>query len=1650
MKKNLPYYISLLLLFCSLNTLFSQQITVDGSVPLDQLILDNLIQNGCVEISNITSSINGSSSGFSSYGQFDRATSNFPFQSGIMLTTGNAESGGNTITTPVLSEGASNWGADADLETALGITNTFNATSIEFDLISTSNKLQFNYLFASEEYFSTNPCNISDGFAFLIKESTSATYQNIAIIPNTTTPVNTNTIHTDIFNASGGLLCSAQNQQYFEGLGIGDTNYNGRTVTLTAAATIVPYVQYHIKLVIADQNDLEYDSAVFIEGNSFKILDLGNDISTCFNSALLDADIQNPRATYEWFLNNNTTPISGQTNATLNASQSGTYRVEVTVPLPSGADCVETDDIVVNLNIEDPIPTLTDYQLCDDASNGVGTETFNLAIKNTEVVDIINAIPYTSYNYSYYLSEAEARSNSNSIIAPIQNTTSPQVIFVRINNTDTGCSTYTSFNLVVNTAPSIIVPPVMEVCDNDDIPEGFYFINLTENDDDITGGLPNLAVEYFYNATDANNGTNQITSLYRNRTTPTDQVFARVINTQTTCVSSVVPVDINITVSPIINFETQFIDACDTDHDGFAIFDLTQVLNDILTPEPPLPPVNSGNITATYHEFFGDAELGTNPIPDPTAYPNIISDEQTVYIRIEDNTTGCASVAPIEIHTNLVLTATDIQDYAVCDNNADPNDALNFDLNVIEFFINNNLDLDSDPSTMDINVDFFELEADRDTNVNALNKSFLYSAPNQTTLYIRLLNTKNNCTDVEEITLLINPVLLFSPTDPLPYCDSDGDVTDGITTIDLHSLDDLITNGNTDFTTSFFPTQTDADNNTNPLPDMYTNTNSQETIWVRIENIDTGCNTSNSFDIKVIPSPETMQPSDIIDCGTDSTITVNLENKISEIVSNTTGIVVDFFTTLDDANNNTNPITDKTAYTASTQTMYVRIGDNTPGATCYKIVTFEIIVNATPVFPANGINDFVICDGDVNGEAEFLFVNKDAEILDGQTGKEVFYFEDAAFTIPIDKNTLYLSGDRIVYVRTENTTDPNCFATSSFEIKVASDIIFNPYDQFVECDDASNDEKQTFDLDLKRTEITQGVPDPLNVSFHLTRTQAENNTGALPDSYTNATNPQTLYVRIEDRNSLCFVVEILDIIIVAAPELTDAAPLQLCDDDTDGITTFDLALADFDILDRIIGPPPIINYFENQADTADDTLEIPNPNTYASTSKTIYIKVTNQTGCSSVIPLELVVNPFPAINTITTVEDCFSATNTYDLSQVDALIVNNPNNFNITYHTNQNDADDDLGTIGSTFNYTSPGNYTIWIRTENPTTGCFITSSFVLEINPNPIANTPPDLENCDDDYDGFRTFNLSNTSNTSNAIRGTQNISNFTVTYYDDLANAENATNAIAANYASEDGKIVYARIEDNISGCYSTTQFNIIVNPKPIIPVDDVITLCVNNLPLVVSAETGNPDDIYLWSTGETSPEILLTDPNEIGLYWVNVTTSSTGCFTTKPFEVIESAIADINFTTTVDFADPNSITIDVSGIGDYVFSLDGGEPQTSNVFENAPIGPHIVTVTDLNGCNDISKEVVVIDIPKFVTPNGDGHFDTWHITGVNQLIGTIVYIYDRYGKLLKTLPHTAVGWDGTFNGQNMPADDYWFVAKIIQNGAAFDIRGHFALKR
>ncbi|MFD2603843.1 T9SS type B sorting domain-containing protein, partial [Flavobacterium suzhouense] len=92
-------------------------------------------------------------------------------------------------------------------------------------------------------------------------------------------------------------------------------------------------------------------------------------------------------------------------------------------------------------------------------------------------------------------------------------------------------------------------------------------------------------------------------------------------------------------------------------------------------------------------------------------------------------------------------------------------------------------------------------------------------------------------------------------------------------------------------------------------------------------------------------------------------------------------------------------------------------------------------------------------------------------------------------------------------------------------------------------------------------------------------------------------------------------------------------------------------------------------------------------------------------------------------------------------------------------------------------------------------------------------------------------------------------------------------------------------------------------------------------------------------------------------------------------------------------------------------------------------------------------------IVDYPNFFTPNGDGFHDTWNIIGLQET-GSVIYIFDRYGKLIKQISPDSDGWDGTFNGTPVPATDYWFTVTYPEfDGTTTVIRefkSHFSLKR
>lgn len=313
----------------------------------------------------------------------------------------------------------------------------------------------------------------------------------------------------------------------------------------------------------------------------------------------------------------------------------------------------------------------------------------------------------------------------------------------------------------------------------------------------------------------------------------------------------------------------------------------------------------------------------------------------------------------------------------------------------------------------------------------------------------------------------------------------------------------------------------------------------------------------------------------------------------------------------------------------------------------------------------------------------------------------------------------------------------------------------------------------------------------------------------------------------------------------------------------------------------------------------------------------------------------------------------------------------------------------------------------------------------------------------CDNFNNGSELVNL-NLYN-SNLIN---NHNNYTFSYYNSL---NGATNQIISDQISnftnfnlyQQNKIIYVVVRDAF-GCPNISLLDLTLIPTPIITLNDTYYLCEN---FTVRLKENKIFDSYLWSTGETTSSITVSQPGTYSLT-VTETHGTIICSTTKTIDVILSNPATFGPFETLDWTvENNSIIVNVTGLGNYEYSLNGIEYQDSNVFTDLTNGEYKIFVRDKNGCGVRSDEIYLLMYPKYFTPNGDGYNDLWRIKFSKNEPNLEIYIFDRQGKFITQFGPADFGWDGTYNGKQLPSTDYWFLVKR-ENGT--EHRGHFSLKR
>ncbi|MHA6279775.1 T9SS type B sorting domain-containing protein [Salinimicrobium sp. CAU 1759] len=340
-------------------------------------------------------------------------------------------------------------------------------------------------------------------------------------------------------------------------------------------------------------------------------------------------------------------------------------------------------------------------------------------------------------------------------------------------------------------------------------------------------------------------------------------------------------------------------------------------------------------------------------------------------------------------------------------------------------------------------------------------------------------------------------------------------------------------------------------------------------------------------------------------------------------------------------------------------------------------------------------------------------------------------------------------------------------------------------------------------------------------------------------------------------------------------------------------------------------------------------------------------------------------------------------------------------------------------------------------------------------------VNKPNDLEKCG--INGTADFDLFETRDEITSQPQTE------IKYFAQLAQAIDNTNELPSLYTSSlPNKTIYARVENLATGCSEIVDFSLIVNPGPFIKTQVSLGICDLDL-----------DGLGTFDLEQIQSEILQDlSPEDHSISFfsseqdaINVTSEisaaqnfSGGRIFARVEEIngsecfsIATVDLQVNEPASIPGLSSASLNLRVASKRiivatrpelEYAVNDPNGPYFPGPEILNVPAGLNTLYIRNADRCEITSLEVLVPEYAAAFSPNNDGINDSWFVsTGSHPVPDRPVRIFDRYGKLLSQFFVNSGNWDGTFNGSELPADDYWFEFSLPENVI---LRGHFSLLR
>ncbi len=1145
--------------------------------------------------------------------------------------------------------------------------------------------------------------------------------------------------------------------------------------------------------------------------------------------------------------------------------------------------------------------------------------------------------------------------------------------------------------------------------------------------------------------TDATNSSEIVVS--PNQTTT---YVVRVTTNSVVCESE--PFTVIINNLPIANTISD-IEFCDNESDGDGnngSITFEKDFFDNLIPEILGDEQSTNDFTVTFYETQQNAENAENSIIFPytnqekgTSAPHYVVNSTEIFVRVENNTTGCFDASTsFKLIVNPLPIVFPVADIIICDDDRDG--FLSFDLDSRTDLLRSG-DENTDPgdsdnqSANDFQITYhLSLEDANEISNSGLSSPFTNSVQNFQEIFYRIIKTDGNNLGCYKTGKAFNIVV-----ESLPFandvsisrqCDgaAGDDSQDGVFPFDTSDIQQTLLNGQTDVTTYYY------DNNDNFIGNVLPNPfeSISQTLRIRVENnTDQKCFDETTLEFIVDDSPEVYDVVIPVQCddGNDfrdgysefdtSTITQTL---LTNPQTNQTQSLDDFsvsYQYVDDSGVTQNSAELPNPFNSNTQTVIATVTNNI-NSSCIITKDIDFVVNPLPVIKQNLI---VVeqCDDDESNDGITLHnLTEYEELFSNNYQNETFeYYNDEALSIKIDDPTNYY----------------NVALEDLIWVKIISE------------------------NGCERISKTQNGDDRLQIDITVGASQIS----------------QTF---IDDNNTL----------------------YSICDDDfgsaQDGVSVFSKSVLQ-DIVEKLRGSREIfqdqnirISLHTNPDDglTGENPIDLDsdftnlNPYNQEIWARVVNIDITTFTCLGYEKVAELFVEPRPIAYQVSIDRQCDGDSvldlNSqdgffpFDTSEIINQLLTDPSTgikqdesaLTISYF-NEDGTEIPSSNFSPVFLTESQ---TITLRVEinpiypninNPQGLCYDETTLEFIVDDSPEVGVPNVPEQCDSEdglLDGQGVFDTGNLNTELLAGQTNMELNYFLI----DGAGNETDLGTSLPNPFNTSTITILARIlnPDNPT-CIVEEYITFQVNENPVFELPEEQVYCTNLGSDTIYVTTPSATYDYSWTrdnNGADEPMNQFSQNLVIsqgGVYTVTATNPTTGCSTSKTISVSESELAllDYDDITVYDLTGDGTNRIEIQtgvdnlGIGDYEFAFNDGSFQDSPVFEDVEPGIHKISVKDKNGCGIAEIMVSVIGYKYFFTPNSDGINDTWQVLGISEQFQaeSLIYIFDRHGRLLTQIATNGEGWDGTYNGSALPADDYWFRVNL-EDGRSFT--GNFSLIR